>query len=341
MTHQDLLKDLKAKQYKPVYLLHGEEGFFIDKITNHFENKVLSEGEKAFNYTVIYGKEANARTIIDTASRYPMMAPYQLLILKEAQEMRTLKDLKAYVEKAVPSTILVICHKHKRLDMRSAFGKAIKKHGVVYESKKLYDNQVPEWIDTYLASKKLQITPNATALIAEYLGTNLSKVANELDKLAINQPAGSTISDKIVQDNIGISKDYNVFELQNALGARDTPKCFRIINYFISNPRKNPMVVLVATLYNFFSKVYMTYALKNLRDGELAKTLGFNPRNDYAAAFMVKKYKIAVRNYSLAQTQTIIGILKDYDLRAKGVNNVNAPEGELMKELVYNILDAK
>ncbi len=338
MKYQDLLKDLKKKDYKPLYVLHGDESFFIDKITDYFDEKVLSESEKAFNYTVVYGKEANAMSLIDAASRYPMMAPYQLIILKEAQDMKTLTDLAPYIEKLVPTTILVIAHKHKRLDMRTKFAKALKANGVVFESKKLYDNQVPAWIEDYLKHKQLAITPNATNLIAEYLGTNLAKVANELDKLAINVKAGSTISDKDVQDNIGISKDYNVFELQNALCERDFAKANRIINYFIANPRKNPLVMVVGTLFNFFSKVYMTYALKGQGDGELAKSLGYHARNEYAAAFFVKKYKLAIRNFSVAQTQNAIAVLHEYDLRSKGIDNSNASDGALMREMVFKIL---
>ena len=250
MKYQDLLKDLKKKAYQPVYLLHGTESYFIDAATKYFEDNVLSEGEKAFNYTVMYGKDADARTLIDTASRYPMMAPYQLLILKEAQDMKTLKDLQAYCGKPVPTTILVICHKHKKLDTRTKFGKVLKAKAVVFESSKVYDNQIGAWIEDYLQTKKLRVEPNATELMAEYLGTNLSKVANELDKLVINLAEGSTITPQIVQDNIGISKDYNVFELQDAIGVRNVLKANRIINYFIANPKKNPLVVVVATLYN-------------------------------------------------------------------------------------------
>ncbi len=341
MTFNELLTQLKKKEYRSVYLLHGEESFYLDKIIAFFEQNVLNESEKAFNYTVVYGKEAQAKSLIDAASRYPMMASHQLIILKEAQEMRTLKDLKVYVERAVPTTIFVICHKHKRLDMRTTFGKAVKKHGVVFESKKLYDNQIPNWIEDYLREKQYKIQPDAVAMIAEYLGTSLSKVANELDKLAINVPKGTTITSQIIQDNIGISKDYNIFELQNALGERNTLKANRIINYFIANPRKNPLVVVIGTLYGFFSKAYMSHSLRNLVDFELAKALGMNPRNEYAAAFQVKKYKTTIRNFSRHQIEEVIHLLKRYDLRSKGVENNATPEGELMKELVFQILNVR
>ena len=338
MNYNDLIKDLKAKKYSPVYLLHGDESYFIDTITDYFEKNILTEGERAFNYTVMYGKDADARSLIDTASRYPMMASHQLVILKEAQDMKTLKDLQAYCEKPVPTTILVICHKHKKLDTRTKFGKVLKAKAVVFESKKVYDNKIGNWIEDYLKSKKLRVEPNATDLMAEYLGTNLSKVANELDKLAINLPEGSTVNAQVVQDHIGISKEYNVFELQDALAVKNVLKANRIVNHFIANPKKNPLVVVIGTLGNFFTKVYMTYSHAKARDGELAKALGIHVRNEFAASFRVKKFRLAIRNYSRSQTENAISVLKDFDLRSKGVNRDNTSDGDLLKEMVWRIL---
>ncbi|MEM1323252.1 MAG: DNA polymerase III subunit delta [Bacteroidota bacterium] len=332
MTYKELLQSINKKEFQPVYLLHGEEAYYIDQLSSHFEEKALEEHEKAFNQIIIYGKEAQSKSLIDAACRYPMMAARQLVILKEAQEMRTLGDLKPYIEKPVPTTIFVICYKHKKFDKRTALAKALKKSAVIFESKRMYDNKMPGWISDYLKTKKLGITPEATRLVAEYLGTNLSKVANELDKLAINIPSGSTINDQQIQDQIGISKEYNVFELQNALGQRNTLKANRIINYFISNPKKNPLVVVIASLYNYFSKVYMLHFLRNSPDGEVARTLKL--RSDY----FLKDYKMAARNFRPAKTQQVINLLKEYDLRSKGVENNSASEGELMKELVYRIL---
>jgi len=332
MTHQEILKSLRAKDYKPVYLLHGPESHFIDTISKYVETKILSEGERSFNQMIFYGKDADAKTIIDTASRYPMMASHQVVILKEAQDMKGLQDLQLYIEKAVTTTILVICHKHRKLDARTRLAKALKKHAVVFESKKLYDNQVPDWITTYLKSKKMTIAPNASQLIAEYLGTNLSKIVNELDKLVINLPAGTAVNEKHIQDNIGISKDYNVFELQRALGSRDVVKANRIINYFVANPRKNPLVVVVGTLYNYFSKVFMMHFLRQAADHEASKALKL--RSDY----FLKEYKMAARNFGLPKTKQVIHLLKEYDLRSKGVDNDSTSEGELMKELVWKIL---
>ncbi len=332
MTYKDIIKELKAKKYRPVYFLHGSEPYYIDAISDFIEKNVLSEGEKSFNQSILYGKECESKTVIDTASRYPMMASHQVVVLKEAQEMRTLKDLQPYIEKAVPTTILVICYKHKKFDARTKFAKSVKSNALLFESKKLYDNQVADWVVNYLKDKKLSINSNAANLIAEYLGVNLSKVANELDKLAINLPEGTKVDEKLVQDNIGISKDYNVFELQKAMGQKNILKANRIINYFIANPKKGPLVMVVGSLYNYFSKIYMTHFLKNISDRELATALG--TRSEY----FVKEYKMAARNYDLSKSKQIIGLLKEYDLKSKGVDRDSTPDGQLMKELVYKIL---
>jgi len=332
MTYPQILKDLKGKKYAPVYLLHGDESYYIDKISKFIEEKVLAESERSFNQMIMYGKDTDHKTLIDTCSRYPMMASHQVVILKEAQEMKTLKELLPYIQKPVPSTLLVICFKHKKFDGRTKFGKAIKASAVVFESKKLYDNKIPDWIQSYLKDKKLDISPSAAALVAEYLGTSLSKVSNELDKLAINIPKGTTIDEKHIQDQIGISKEYNVFELQKALGTKDIVKSNRIINYFISNPKKNPLVVVVGTLFNFFSKVYLTHFLKNKSEGEMMSSLGVRH------AFFLKDYKLAARNYPILKSKNVISILKEYDLKSKGVERNSTSDGDLMKEMVYKIL---
>ena len=261
-----------------------------------------------------------------------MMASHQVVILKEAQEMRNLKELQPYIEKPVPTTILVICHKHKKFDGRTKFGKTVKANTLVFESKRLYDNKIPDWITTYLKSKKYNIIPTAAALVGEYFGTVLSKVSNELDKLVINLPSNTTIDEKHIQEQIGISKEYNVFELQKTLGEKNILKANRIINYFISNPKKNPMVVVVSTLFNFFSKVYMSHFLKNSSESELMKTL------KVSHAFFLKDYKLAARNFPLAHSQQVISILSEYDLKSKGVERNSASDGDLLKEMVYRIL---
>ncbi|MEO1627422.1 MAG: DNA polymerase III subunit delta, partial [Bacteroidota bacterium] len=234
MTYKDILKDLKAKKYAPIYFFHGDEAHYIDLLCKYMEENILSEAERSFNQMVFYGKDSEAKTIIDTACRYPMMAPHQVVILKEAQDMRGLADLISYIEKPVATTIFLICYKYKRFDARTKLAKALKSKAVVFESKRLYDNQVPDWIIGYLRDKKLNITEGAAELVAEYLGTDLSRISNELDKLALNLQAGTQVTEKEVQENIGISKEYNVFELQKALGQMDVLKANRIVNNFIT-----------------------------------------------------------------------------------------------------------
>ena len=334
MTHEQILADLKKKNYQPIYFLHGTESYFIDTIVDYIEQKVLTETEKAFNMTMLYGKEANHLAVVDSARRYPVMAERQVVMIKEAQEMKSLKNLQTYIEKPLETTLLVICHKHKKLNLNSAFGKALKKHAVVFESKPLYDNQVPAWIVQYLKKRKMTIAPQAAELIAEYLGTKLSKVANELDKLEINLGTGAAITVQDIEKNIGISKDYNVFELQKALGQRDVLKANRIINYFAANPRKHHITMVISSLYNYFSKIYMLHFLKNLSESELVSTLQLR------STYFLKEYRLATRNFSRGKTEMIISYLKNYDLKSKGVdyNNTGKPSGDLLKELVWKIL---
>lgn len=332
MEYKDLLKSLKAKEYKPVYFLHGEESFFMDKIAEIIENQVLSESEKSFNQTIFYGKDTESTAIVDTARRYPMMADRQVVILKEAQDMKTLVNLQKYVERPTSSTILLIVHKHKKLDMRMAFAKALVKNAVVMESKPLYDNQIPDWIRNYLKEIQLMIDANAAELIAEYLGTDLGKIANELDKLRLNLPPNSTVNVKQVQDNIGISKDYNVFELQKALSAKNILTANKIVQYFARNPKDAPFVVVISNLYNYFSKVYMLHFLSNKPDKEVLDVMGL--RSD----FFLRDYKMAARHYNPFKTEQILGFLREYDLKSKGVDADGTDAGELLKELVFKIL---
>ena len=332
MTYKEILKSIRAKEYKPIYFLHGTESYYIEQISRYIENKVLSAAERSFNQIIFYGKDAEAKSIIDAACRYPMMSTHQVIVLKEAQEMKTLAALLPYIEKPVASTVFVICHKHKKLDMRTNFAKSLKKNAFIFESKPLYDNQVPAWIVSYLKDKKLDVNSNAAGMMAEYLGTDLSKISNELDKLVINIPPGTTITEKEVETNIGISKDYNVFELQKALGQRNIVNANRIINYFIANPRKNPLVMVVGALFNYFNKIYMVHFLKGASEKTMMDTLGVR------SAYFLKDYKSAARNFNHTQVKQVIGILKDYDLKSKGVNNDGTDPGQLMREMVWKIL---
>lgn len=335
MTHQEILKGLKSKEYAPIYFLHGEEPFYLDLISDFIEKKVLSDAEKGFNQTILYGKEIDYQAVLDTANRYPMMSPYQVLIIKEAQEMRTLEMLLPYVQNPVKTTILVIVYKHKSYKkFNTKFGKAVKKQAVLFESKKLYDNKVPDWIMSYLKSKKLIINPRVAGLIGEYLGTDLSKVSNEMDKLALNLEPGTEVTADIVEQQIGISKDYNVFEFQKALAARDAFKANKIVNYFKANERKHPLVMMTGVLYNFFSKVYMLHHLKRKPGADILKVLGLRSN------WFLKDYQMAASRYNLQSVENILHLLKEYDLKSKGVdfNATGSEPGALLKEMVYRIL---
>lgn len=339
MNATEILKDLKNRKYKPLYLLHGDEPYFIDMLGNFIEHKLLSEAERGFNQTVVYGKDTDIMTVLNAAKRYPMMADYQVVLVKEAQDMKWGKDdddkkgmdpLLSYLEKPLPSTILVFCYKHGKFDKRKKTYKAIEKNGLVFESGTLYDNKVPGWIEDFVKDKDYRISPQASALLAEYLGNDLSKIANELEKLMLNVSAGQEITPKEIQDNIGISKEYNVFELQTALGKKDVMKVNRIINYFESNPKANPLVVVLGTLNNYFSKVLRYHYAADKSPQALARDLGVSP-------FFVKDYEQAARTFNYGKTMQVISLLREYDLKSKGVESTAGP-GELMKELMFKIL---
>lgn len=334
MKFDELFKTLKQGDYKPIYFLHGTESYFIDQISDFIEANALSPSEQAFNQTILYGKEVDHLALLDVVRRYPMMAKFQVVILKEAQEMKNLSDLKSYVEKPSESTIFVICHKHKKLRLNTSFGKAISKNAVVFESKPLYDNQVPDWVKQYAKSKSLQIKSDAAQLMGEYLGSDLSKISNEIDKLAINLAKGAEITLDIIDQQVGISKEYNVFELQKALGSRDVVKANRIVRYFAANPKKNPIQAVISALYNYFSKVYTLQFLKQESEQTILEGLKLR------SSFFLKDYRKASNIYPVGKLEQVISLLHEYDLKSKGVgfNAVGKEDGALLKELVWKIL---
>jgi len=339
MTAAELLKDLKNRKYKPVYLLHGEEPYYIDVVSDFVEHKVLSDAEKGFNQTVFYGKDTDVMTVLNASKRYPMMSDYQVVLVKEAQDMKWgsedadkkgINPLLSYLENPLTSTILVFCYKYGKFDKRKKAYKAIEKSGVIVESTPLYDNKVPGWIEDFVAEKGYKIHQQATYMIAEYLGNDLSKIANELEKLMLNVAQGQEISLKLVQDNIGISREYNVFELQTALGKKDVFKANQIINYFEANPRSNPIVLVLGNLNNFFSKLLLYHYAKDKSPQNLARELGVNP-------YFLKDYEQAARSYNYGKTMQIISYLRECDVKSKGVDSTT-DHGGLMKELMFKIL---
>ncbi|MBE0648930.1 MAG: DNA polymerase III subunit delta [Bacteroidales bacterium] len=331
MTFDQVIQNLKNQIYHPVYLLHGDEAYYIDYLSDYIEEHVLTETEKEFNQTVLYGRDVDASTIINYAKRYPMMANYQVLIVKEAQEVKDLDALSAYAQAPLTSTLLVLCHKYGKVDKRKSLARTVDKSGVLFESPRIYDNKIPGWIETYVKQRKYSISAKACFMLTEFLGTDLSKITNEIQKLIINIPQGTEIDEVYVEKYIGISKDFNVFELQKALGSKNVFKANQIITYFGSNPRENPLVKVIPILYAFFSKVLLYQHLHDKSRNNAASALSVNP-------FFLQDYETTARNYPPAKVKSIIGILHEYDLKSKGVDNVSATDGELMKEMMYRIL---
>lgn len=331
MTFEQIITDIRNKVYYPIYFLMGEEPYFIDVITDLLDDTVLEEDYKAFNSTVVYGRDVDAAAIINQAKSYPMSGNYQLLIVKEAQDVKDIEKLELYLNNPLKSTILVINYKYKKLDNRKSLPKLVKAKGVLFESKKLYDNNIPDWISKYLKQKQFAITPKACQMLADFLGNDLHKVRNELEKLIIGLPPQATVNDELVERNIGISKDFNVFELQKAIAQRDVVKANRIINYFGDNSKDNPLLMVVILLFGYFSKVLKYHATHDKSRNNLAIVLGINP-------FFVNDYQEAGKNYQPGKVLDIISILREYDLKAKGVDNQSADDSELYKEMLYKIL---
>ena len=331
MTAQAIISDIKKGQVAPVYILHGEEPYYIDLISDYIEHHLLDDSQKAFNQTVIYGKDADSKYVVDEARQYPMMSERRLIIVKEAQDLKNLNDLSVYIQKPVPHTVLVLCHKHKKIDKRSSLGKLLDKTNLVFESKPFYDNQLPNFITEYARHLNLQLDAVSTQLIADYLGNDLKKIANELDKLLINMGPGKKVTPDHIQDLIGISKEYNIFEYQNAIGSKDQNKTYHITNYFIDNPKSAPMPLIVTNLYSFFSKLLIAAQNHNKSDQELASLMGLNN------AYFLKDYKIGVRNYSVSKILEILVYLSEVDLKSKGVNNRHSNDEGLYRDLSFFI----
>ncbi len=332
MSYEEILQDLKNKQYRPIYFLMGEEPYFIDLITRHIEENVLSEEEKTFNQIVLYGKDTDIPDIIDAARRFPMMASHQVVIVKEAQTLERIEDLIHYVENPLASTLLVINYRYKKLDKRTKFFKALEKNGVILDSRRLYDDKIPAWISSYLVSRGYKIEPKAAMILTEYLGNDLGKIANELEKLIlIIRNGNETINAGHIEENIGISKDYNNFELNNALARRNVLKANRIIRYFESNPKANPITLSITSVYFFFSKLLNYHFLKDKSRRNVAAALKIDP-------YFVTDYENAAKVYNPANTVRVISLLREYDLKSKGFGNVSTSHGDLLKELVYKIM---
>ncbi|WP_092470740.1 DNA polymerase III subunit delta [Winogradskyella thalassocola] len=328
-----LVAAIQKGDLKPIYFLMGEEAYYIDKISDYIEDNVLDETEKGFNQMVLYGRDVTIDDIVSNAKRYPMMAERQVVIVKEAQDLsRTIEQLAQYAANSQPSTVLVINYKYKKIDKRKALYKAINKHGgIVFESKKMYENQVADWIRRVLAGQNYNISPKAAQMLVEFLGTNLSKIDNELNKLKIVLPEGTQITPDHIEQNIGISKDFNNFELRKAVGERNVLKAHQIAKYFAENPKDNPIVVSVALLFGFFSQLLHLHGMSDRNPRSVASALKVNP-------YFVNEYLDAARNYPMKKVSYIIGLLRETDVKSKGVGANAIPQGDLLKELLVKIL---
>lgn len=333
VSFDNILLDLKNKIYSPVYFLYGEEAYFIDVISDYIEKNVLNDIEKEFNQTIIYGKDTDIPTLISYARRFPMMSNYQVILVKEAQDLNKLEELEPYILNAMESTLLVLCYKYEKIDRRKSLFKSIEKKGILFESARIYENKIPEWIAEYVRKQNYSISAKASFLLSEFLGNDISKIVNEISKLIINIPEKQEITEEYVERNIGISKDFNIFELQKALGKKDVFKANQIINYFGDNPRENPLVKVIPLLYSYFSKILVYSHLEDKSRNNAAAALSVNP-------FFVMDYQQAATKYSPAKLVSIISILREYDLKSKGVDSsgTSFPDGELMRELIFKIL---
>lgn len=331
MTFEQILSDIHNKKYAPIYFLMGEEPYFIDVISDTIEEEVLDEAEKAFNQIVVYGRDVDIDTVATHAKSFSMMGGYMVVIVKEAQDLKNIEDFEKYLDVIPPTTILVFDYKYKKLDKRRALAKKIDKMGVLFESKKLYENNIPGWIQSYLSDKGYSITPKATQMLTDFLGTDLHKVRNELDKLIIALPKSKKIDDADVEYNIGISKDYNVFELQNAIGRRDILKANQIVNYFGDNGKDNPLLVTAISLYGYFTKILKVHYATDPSQNALAAALGVNP-------YFVRDYQLAARNFSIGDCVRCISVLREFDLKSKGYNSGEVSEKDLYREMIFKLL---
>ena len=330
--YKQIISDIKAKKYAPIYFLQGPEPYFIDMVVNEIEHGILPEAEKSFNQAVLYGKESTAKQVIDQAMQYPMMSPYRVVIVKEAQSMSTLSDLVAYVKNPSAQTILVIAYKYKSFDKRKKkFWDAIKKNAVILDTKKLYDNQVPPFITDMVRDKGLKVDSKTAFIIAEHLGSDLSKISNEIEKLSLNFNPGTTVTLDHVQKYIGISKDFNIFELQTAIGQRNKPKCYKIIKYFSENQKAHPIQMNVGALYSYFTKIFITKKYAQSDNKTLASKLRISP-------FFTSEYKNAAKNFDMAQIRRAFHLLHTMDKHSKGVDSRHNDNLAIYQDFIFKLL---
>lgn len=331
MSADKIIQDWQKGVFKPVYWLEGEEEYFIDKVVDFAEHKILNESEAGFNLTVFYGKDADWATVINACRRYPMFSEKQVVLLKEAQQMRDIEKLETYIENPLHSTVFIVSYKEKKVDGRTKLAKILKEKGVVLTTKKIYENQVPEWTKDMVEGKGLTISQKALRLIVDHIGNDLSRIENEIEKISINLEKRKNISEEDIEKYVGISKDFNVFELQSALASKDLEKAVCIVRYFEANPKSAPIQLILPSLYSFFSKVFMVYGVNSREEKTVAQALGVN-------AWFVKDYMKAAQVYNYAGVERILLLLHNYNLKSIGVNSINTGEGSLLKEMVVKMI---
>ena len=328
-----ITKDIKAGNIKPIYFFMGEEPYYIDKLTEFIEDSILTDDEKGFNQMVLYGRDTSIEEIVSNAKRYPMMADRQVIVVKEAQDLiRTIDKLESYIETPQTTTVLVFAYKYKTLDKRKKVAKLLAKHAVLFESKKLYDNQVGDWIKRTLSGKGYGIEPKASAILVEFLGNDLSKISNELEKLKIILPKGHVFTANDIEENIGFSKDFNNFELRKAIGEKNQLKAYKIIDNFAQNPKDNPIVLTTGLVFGFFSQLLQYHGLKDKNPKNVASVLKVNP-------YFLKDYDVALKNYPMKKVSSIINTLRDIDVKSKGVGANALPHSDLLKEMLVKIFN--
>lgn len=331
MSAEKIVSEWKKKQFKPVYWLEGEEDYYIDKLVHFAEHSILSESEAGFNLTVFYGKDASWPDVINACRRYPMFSERQVVLLKEAQHMRDIEKLEPYIENPLTSTIFVVSYKEKKVDGRTSLAKTLKKKAEVLTTKKMYDNQLPDWTNDLVHSKGYEISPKALALLVDHIGNDLSRIDNEIDKILVNLGARKSISEDDIEKYVGVSKEYNPFELQNAVVKKDLPKAIRIIQYFEANPKAAPIQLILPTLYNLFSKTFMYFGQAAKDEKSVAAALGISP-------FFVKDYLATARNYGYEGVEAALLLLHDYNLKSVGINNPGHSDASLLKEMVFKMM---
>jgi DNA polymerase III subunit delta len=327
MAIEKILAEWKKQVFKPVYWLEGDEEYFIDKAVNYAEHHILNESEAAFNLTIFYGRDTSWADVINACRRYPMFAERQVVLLKEAQHMRDIEKLASYIETPLSSTILIVSYKDKKVDGRSKLAKLLKQKAVFITTKKIYDNQLPEWTQELLRSKDLLISPKGLALLVDHIGNDLTRIENEIEKISINLGKRKTISEEDIEEFVGVSKDFNVFELQSALARKDVAKSIRIVQYFESNPKAAPIQLVLPSLYGFFSKVFMVFGAAGQDEKSVAAAIGVNP-------FFVKDYLQAAKMYDYPGIEKALLLLHQYNLKSIGINNGSAEDGSLLKEMI-------